>query len=318
MSQLSVPVLARGPFHNAPSTVATTILIRASEDEPAHKVTKLMGYKQGGFALLSPYHSARTGVLTKMLMDYRRGTAAIDVQETETFSASDRVKLSYHMDGFVQFSGERAGRVVSGRDPVTREPKGLGIMTNPMGAPVMTGPAFGITVWGLGDFEEQKGKPRGDALTFGPEDFVYDHCDESNWGSYGIEFFIFGVYFQPYVRQIGRTQFEMPMWHNQYHNQGRQFIYKVVRLGRQPFFLGALCFRRPAVEFDASSGWSIGSPGALAKGPIKPMLHAFYPADGWPEPTATIDYGSWQQSNPGSAAEPQFERDYGAVIERAE
>lgn len=55
-----------------------------------------MGYKQGGFALLSPYHSAKTGVLTKMLMDYRHGTAAIDIQETETFSASDRVKLLPH------------------------------------------------------------------------------------------------------------------------------------------------------------------------------------------------------------------------------
>lgn len=127
-----------------------------------------------------------------------------------------------------------------------------------------------------------------------------------------------GSTFSHMFARSGRTQFEMPMWHNQYHEQGRQFIFKVVRLGRQPFFLGALCFRRPAVRFDAVSGWSIGSPGALAKGPIKPMLHAFYSADGWPEPTATIYYGSWQQSNLGNAAEPQFARDYGTIIERAE
>jgi hypothetical protein len=47
MAHLAVPVLARGPFYSAPPTVATTISIKPSEDAPAHKVTKVMAYRQG-------------------------------------------------------------------------------------------------------------------------------------------------------------------------------------------------------------------------------------------------------------------------------
>lgn len=319
MPRLAIPILSRGPFDNAPTVVATTISIRPSDDAPVHKVTKVTGYADGGFALLAPYHSAKSGVLTKRLVDYRTQTDVVSIAEMETFSASDRVKLSYKPDGFVQFSGEGHGRIASGRDPLTLEPKAVGIMTNPMTAPVMTGPAFGITLWGLSDFIEQEGKPRGDSLVFGPDDFVYDHCDAETWGSYGVSFFIFGAYFQPYVHKVGPTQFEIPLWHNQYHDDGGQFVFKVVRLGQQPFFLGAICFRRPPVGFDAPSGWSIGGPGALSTGPIKETIHAFYPADGWPSPpTGTVDLEEWQAAQPEASTAPQFASDYGGMIERSE
>lgn len=134
-----------------------------------------------------------------------------------------------------------------------------------------------------------------------------------------MSFFIFGVYFQPYVRRVGPTQFEMPLWHNQYHNEGHQFVFKVVRLGQQPFFLGAICFRRPPVRFDAPSGWSIGSPGALSSGPVKEVMHAFYPATGWPSPLGgSLDFEAWQAARAEKSTDAQFASDYGGVIERLE
>lgn len=310
-------MLRGGPFHNVPNVVSTTVAIRPTADGPLYKVTKLVGYKQGGLALLAPYHSARSGVLTKTLYDYREAQPRQGLAETELFSAGDRVKLSYHPDGLVQFSGERPGRIVSGRDPRSGEPRGLGIMANPMDAPVMTGPSFGILLWGLEDFVVQEGRPRGDLLVFEDRDFVYEHCTEQDWGSYHISFFIFTVYFQPYVRQVARTQFELPLWHNQFHaGQGRSFTFKVVRLGQQPWFLGAICFRQPAVGFDATSGWSIGSPGALSQGPIKPVLHAYYPADGWPVAEETLDYDG--PNDERDERTPLFARDYAGLLKRAE
>jgi hypothetical protein len=145
VTTLSIPLLRPGPMHNVPPTVSTTVAIRPTVDGPVHKVTKVVGYKEGGLALLAPYHSARSGILTKTLLDYRQQNSRHSLEQAEVFSAGDRVKLSYHPDGFGQFSGERPGRIVSGRDPRSGEPRGLGIMTNPMDAPVMTGPAFGIT-----------------------------------------------------------------------------------------------------------------------------------------------------------------------------
>ena len=71
------------------------------------------------------------------------------------------------------------------------------------------------------------------------------------------------------------------------------------------------------MSFDADSGWSIASPGALTEGPVKPMLHAFYPADGWPEPEISLDY----TGHTGDQAEeslPVFARDYDRMIRQAE
>jgi hypothetical protein len=99
-----------------------------------------------------------------------------------------------------------------------------------MQSPVLTGPTFGIALWGLNDFDVQKGRSRGELIVFDQDDFVYEGCDGSNWGSYGISFFIFTLYFQPYVRATGPRSFVMPLWLNQYQDGGRAFNLKVVRL----------------------------------------------------------------------------------------
>lgn len=318
MRNLSAPILTRGPFHRAPPVVQTTIAIRSAPNEPPRKVTKIIGYREGGLAMLSPYHSAKSGLLTKTLVDYRQRRPRTSTSESEMFSAADRVKLSYHVDGFVQFSGERQGRIVSGRDPMTGEPKGLGVVTNPMQHPVMTGPAFGVTLWGLEEFAPQAGAPRGDSIVFEETDFVYEQCDEASWGSSGVSFFVFTLPFQPFVRKTGPRAFEMPLWHSQFMTEGRAFNFKVVRLGRQPFFLGAICFRRPKVRFDSASGWVINGPGGLSDGPVKPVLHAFYPAEQKLESMRSLDLAEWGEPRDPSEPQGEFGRDYATVSERIE
>lgn len=254
--------------------VQTTISVQA-EDGTARKITKIIGYKDGGFAALVPYHEAQHGFLTRTKIDYRKRRSRATTEDREEFSASDRVKLSYKPDGFVQFSGERHGRVRSGRDPATGEPKGLGILTNPMSMPIMTGPNFGITFWGLDKFKQLHGSPRGDSLTFSPSSIIDRACDASTARSFLLEFFIFPLWFQPHVRRLTRTRFSLPLWLNQYED-GRTFDLQVVRLGRQPFFLGAVCFRLPVVPF-GQSGWILNGPGALSPTSVKHVLHAAYP-----------------------------------------
>src|SRR5436190_17943309 len=122
---------------------ATTVCIR--HDGVIRKITKTVPYSDGGFALLVPYHSARVGYLTKMPVDYsKRGEILVERAEIVEYTADDRVKLSYHPDGFVQFSGERAGKIISGRDPDTGEPRGIGVLTNPMREPMASGPNCGM------------------------------------------------------------------------------------------------------------------------------------------------------------------------------
>ena len=126
----------------------TTIAVQG-EDGVIRKITKVIPYSDGGFAVHVPYHKAQIGWLLKMPVDYKiLGTTTIPVSECAEYSAGDRVKLSYHPSGFVQFSGEGPGKITSGLDPSTGEAKGLGIKTNPLSSPIMTGPTFGITAWG--------------------------------------------------------------------------------------------------------------------------------------------------------------------------
>jgi hypothetical protein len=319
---ISIPLLPAGPFHRAPPTVQTTLAVKPTPDEPARKVTKIISYRDGGFGLIAPYHDAKKGFVTKTMVDYSKTSQQVLFETTERFSASDRVKLSYHPDGFVQFSGENTGKIVSGRDAVTGEPKGLGFMTNPLNSPVTTGPSFGISFWGLDDFQVQKGTPRGDLITFKEHDFVYEHCDESTWGSYGISFFIFGIAFQQYVRKTGPKRFELDLWLNQFMRDGAAFNLKVARLGHQPWFLGAACFRRPwiASKDGPASGWIIGSPGARTKTPVKPVMHAHYPDAGL-EIDRSLDYDQWTMPPvDGEEAEEtgRFGRDYRSLFERVE
>lgn len=92
------------------------------------------------------------------------------------------MKLSYHTDGFAQFSGESAGRITSGIDPTTGEPKGLGLFTNPLTAPIRSGPSVGVTVWGMEEFEEAK--ERDHPLIFEADDFYHRRCtpeDANAW-----------------------------------------------------------------------------------------------------------------------------------------
>jgi hypothetical protein len=127
-----------------------TIAIRPDgQAASARKITKIIGLNGEGFSVLIPYHRARSGYLFKMPMDPAltpgewRGAWEAGV----AFTAEDRVKLSYNSDGFAQFSSEVSGRITSGRDPVTGEPKGLGLFAHPLDNPIWSGPSVGITLW---------------------------------------------------------------------------------------------------------------------------------------------------------------------------
>ena len=91
-----------------------------------------------------------------------------------SFTVEDRAKLSYHTDGFVQFSSENPGRIISGRDISSGEPKGLGVISHPLTNPIWTGASASITAWGLDDFDLA-----GDLknlLVFEPDEIYYRGC----------------------------------------------------------------------------------------------------------------------------------------------
>jgi hypothetical protein len=109
-----------------------TLAIKDGESALARKITKIQPFKDGGFTVMLPYHQQREGFLLKAPVSYAPGISKQRMSDCVKYSADDRVKLSIHWDGFVQFSSERKGSILSGKDPATGEIRGLGLMTKPL------------------------------------------------------------------------------------------------------------------------------------------------------------------------------------------
>ena len=136
-----------------------TIAIQPTDGSAPRKITKILSLNGKGFSVLTPYHKAKSGFLWKVPVPANiddPGRHAISPKAGLAFTAEDRVKLSYHTDGFAQFSSEATGRITSGIDRDTGEPKGLGLFTHPLTSPASTGPSVAITVWGMEEFEKNK------------------------------------------------------------------------------------------------------------------------------------------------------------------
>ncbi|MGH9643980.1 MAG: hypothetical protein ACRD3Q_16350 [Terriglobales bacterium] len=286
-----------------------TVAIRAAAGKPLHKITKIISLNSGGFSVLTPYHKARSGFLFKYAINpqmFRKaGEHEVKWVDCTGFTAENRTKLSYHMDGFAQFSSENQGTIISGRDPNTGEPKGLGVMARPFSDPSASGPSIGISVWGLEDFElaDQKEK----LIIFEPTDFYYRlwRPEETNLWHLGI--YVFPVDAVPPVRFDGdqaKMDFALrfPVTAGV---AGSIVTLKTVRLQSERVHLG-LYVESLVGNFPSKTGWSMHGPGSWTSNQTGYVLNAVYPRDLVPtEQRPSLDYKPPQnnQTNLGQGSD---------------
>ncbi len=254
-----------------------TIAIRAGVGAQPRKLTKVIGYGNQGFAVLMPYHRAKSGWVGKIPVDYNKiGRFEVPRDNLVGFTAEHRVKLSYHPDGFVQFSGEVQGKVISGRDPKTGEPKGIGLMTQPLNDPVRTGPSFAVVAWGLDEFEELS--KQDDAIVFEPEDMYFRGCTPGRSNGYLLEVFVFPKRYWAATRQCG-TEYHLKMSFYGFEASDAVIEMKVIELPDQDILLAGF-ISHYAPSFMSASGWVLGGPGNRDSSGKGHVLNAFYPRDG--------------------------------------
>lgn len=143
--------------------------------------------QKGGFSIGVPYISIPSGLVGKIEYNYQNTNSIQPLDAERFFRVTRRVKLSFHSDGFVQFSSGDAKPIVSGYCSLLSKPKGVGLKA-PAPVKVSSGPLFGLVVQGLSSFDV---RDKEQAEIIGDEDLWY-HPDFSKTTdtAYRLEFFM--------------------------------------------------------------------------------------------------------------------------------
>jgi hypothetical protein len=257
-----------------------TIAIRPMDQQRPRKITKVIGLNGEGFSVLVPYHRARSGYLLKMPIDPAQaltpGEWSVPREACVAFTAEDRVKLSYHSDGFAQFSSEVSGRIISGRDSITGEPKGLGLFARPLDNPIWSGPSVGINLWGIDAFDEVSEAER--TVLFEPNDCYHRGCTPDEANAWYVAIYAFPKNVIPPVRYYqGRALLDVAF--EGVNGPLTSVVQmRVLQLPEEKVFLG-LYVNRLRVGFPQRSGWMLGGPGDWTKDRKGHVLKAIYPRD---------------------------------------
>jgi hypothetical protein len=259
-----------------------------SENGIRYKVSKLIFYgEDSGFGILAPYHAAKEGYLlkytaqrNKLYGKYEDGYT-IKSSDTVPYTATDRVKLSIHSDGFVQFSGENPGRIISGKDPITGDAKGLGLFSSPLSKPIISGPTFVLTIWGLYDFTVIEKAKSGEIVTeFSEKDYIYRETDAAKWNAYQIEGFVFPLHFSLFAFQNDSDDMILNFKHPEFqHEYGNTITFRMLPFYSTKYqYILALLVSRATIDIanDSPSGFILSPPTQIRQDLVT-GLQAFYP-----------------------------------------
>jgi hypothetical protein len=194
-----------------------------------------------------------------------------------TFTAENRVKLSYHADGFAQFSGEASEKIISGIDQATGKPKGIGLHSNPLSKPTWRGAVASTTVWGIDDYMSTSDTSSG-TITFEQEDFYYRRCSPDEADGWILTIHVFpkspplpvrfrGNY--PFIQVASESNGVSPLVYS--------VEYRIVDFPGSPVALG-LNVNRIVTNVPSRSGWIMSGPSEPGAGTAKRyQLMALYP-----------------------------------------
>jgi hypothetical protein len=170
-----------------------TIAIHQGVDRP-RKAVRLLTMRDGSFSISAPYHPATSGILAKIAEPkVLIGPGVGDAHITESYRVDARVKFTYHVSGFAQFSSADGPgkRIRSGRTPPTQflVPKGIGVHAQPFTDPILTGPSCGISFFNLRECQPLEDEAKGQVILF--EEGQFFERDDHDGRSHGFTVSIF-------------------------------------------------------------------------------------------------------------------------------
>lgn len=241
--------------------MSTKYLIALQENNKTYRIAKIVFYNDGGFAFFIPYCDRKEGVLLKLKQNYAKQEMFVNIEHKCVYSMKDSVKLSFHPDGFVQFSSAGATKLISGRDPITKKPKGLGIFSNPLDKPITTGPTFGGSMWGLTHYKELcNAKADETSVVFTEEDYYLRNCSDKDWNAYTLECFLFEYKrIEKNIRHHSDAKKDVMILHKNFEGSPRVFCHRILPVFDRNYVVGIL-ISRTKVGFASKTGFVISGP----------------------------------------------------------
>ncbi len=140
------------------------------KDGVTYKLCRVSFRKDGSYFVTAPYHPFDKAAVMILTVNYATQDSVIAMEDAVDIASLDddkkRLKLSHHVSGLVHFSGQG---ITSGVDEEGRI-KGIGVQSWSLDEP-MGGPAFGLVIRGVEQFERHDGSP-GQACVFQHEDLT--------------------------------------------------------------------------------------------------------------------------------------------------
>jgi hypothetical protein len=248
------------------------------------KFCKLLFTGDGSYSVTAPYHSAKKAFLCKATVNYGTKQQSVSINDTIDLSELDdgRLKLSHHLSGFVQYSGDG---VVSGLDD-KKQPKGLGVFSAPL-QEVGSGPAVTVGVQGIEQLD--------DATKSSNKDIELDLSTLApKPGSNGI--MVQFHYFQPFARRFVRRDSDGKLWMSVMHPSSIITPMRVVLAPDGCDYPGLIAIDMYEQKFSSGeSGFSLCGPGENTRfnacgERIADVLMCHYPRPVNSELAQSLDY----------------------------
>jgi hypothetical protein len=192
------------------------------------------------------------------------------------FGPGDKVKLSYHVDGFAEFCADRSDRIAATRDLISGEVKGLGLFSAPLARPSVAGPAIAITVYGIDQFVIPKEKEQSRLIILEPEDFYYRKCTSETANVWMLAVYPFPQNAIPPIRNKGNHSTITVAMEPLNPPIASVLDLAVIFVPEEKIFLG-LCVYRLNAQVESESGWLFHGPGNYTLDGRGHMLMGIYP-----------------------------------------
>jgi len=242
------------------------------DDAGVARLAVKISLEKGGFGVSLPYHPSKNGWLHETPLEYGKAEFGVPLSQMKHYIVDSTVKLSMHMDGFVQFSDADGKKIVSGYNQELQKPKGIGLKA-PYPIIVTSGPLVSGVIHGLKQCKPLDKRP---AELFELDDFWHHpRYSREEDTSYNVEIFMFGSQILNKVRQDGsKRMLKMGL---PFRSEFRfEHDLRVLELPHQSIFLGVIVSRFPPLNINPS-GYVLGGPGLGGPGEQMRCIAAQYP-----------------------------------------